>query len=281
MFKSQHPIICSPMNGVSDLKLALACAKAGIVPSLIPYTFASFEQFFHAIDIVLKESNDIHVAISFKDILKNIELIKNSGITHIEILDYEPDDLTIANKTIINELRSCGIKIFLKVLLPNVIDQFIDIIDAVTVKGSEAAGRSARDVKLETIIFNIKQTYPNLYIIASGGIKNSDDIKYLLSHGASAVSIGTLFAVSTESSIPQEVKEKLLKVTDSDIKRLKAGARQRAVIFNEQVSDDFNNTNGLLSGLKTGTTGHIFIGNAIHSINDIISVQEIVDHLVS
>jgi NAD(P)H-dependent flavin oxidoreductase YrpB (nitropropane dioxygenase family) len=269
------------MNGVSDLNLALACTRAGIVPSLIPYTFNSFEDFLEAVSMVLKEGGDIHVAISFKDIIDKAELIKNSGITHIEILDYEPNDITTANKHIINELRSHGIKIFLKVLLPYVIDQFIDIIDAVTVKGSEGAGRSAKDVKLETIIFDIKQSYPGLYIVASGGIKDSKDIKSLLANGASAVSIGTLFAMSKESSMSQEVKDKLLKLSSNDIKRLKGGARQRAVIFDEQFNDDFNNTNGLMSGLKTGLSGHVFVGNAINDIIDVISVQEIVDHLVS
>jgi NAD(P)H-dependent flavin oxidoreductase YrpB (nitropropane dioxygenase family) len=281
MFNSSYPIVCSPMNGVSDLKLAIACAKAGIVPSLIPYTFKSFNDFFQAVNVVLKESNDIHVAISFKDIINNAELIKSSGITHIEILDYIPSDITTANKNIINELRSTGIKILLKVLLPHVIDQFIDIIDAVTVKGSEGAGRSAKDIKLETIIFDVKQTYPGLYIIASGGIKNNNDIKSLLSLGASAVSIGTLFAVSEESPIPKEIKDKLLKTTINDIQRLKNGARQRAVIFDEHAEDDFNNTDGLMSGLQTGSSGHIFIGNAIDSVNEMLSVQQIVDHLVS
>lgn len=248
---------------------------------MIPYTFKSFKDFFHAVSIVLEESKDIHVAFSFEDIINNVELIKESGITHIEILDYDSDDLTAANKTIINELRSHGVKIFLKVLLPRIIDQFIDIIDAVTVKGSEGAGRSAKDVKLETIIFDIKQSYPELYIVASGGIKNSSDIKSLLAHGASAVSVGTLFAVCAESSVPHVVKEKLLKLTSNDIGRLKSGARQRAIIFNEQGIDDFNNTNGLMSGLQTGTTGHIFMDNALSDINEILSVQEIVDHLVS
>ena len=59
------------------------------------------------------------------------------------------------------------------------------------------------------------------------------------------------------------------------------GARQRAVVFDEHGDDDFNNTVGLYSGLRTGNSGHIFIGNAIDSITEMLSVQEIVDHLVS
>jgi|LauGreDrversion4_2_1035121.scaffolds.fasta_scaffold309537_1 NAD(P)H-dependent flavin oxidoreductase YrpB (nitropropane dioxygenase family) len=281
MFNSQHPIVCSPMNGVSDLKLAIACAQAGIVPSLFLHPYTNLADFSKSVTEVLSHCSNIHVSSSLKDITINAELIKKLGITHIEILEFENNDVSIDNKKIINDLRAAGIKVILKILLTHVIDQFIDIIDAVTIKGSEGAGRSAKDIKLEDAILDIKSKYPSLKIIASGGVKNKSDIESLLSLGACAVSIGTLFALSKESPIPNTVKNKLLQSTSDDIRRLKTGARQRAIIFDEQASDDFNNTNGLYSGLRTGTTGHIFVGNALDSITEILSVQEIVDCLVS
>lgn len=281
MFNSRYPIVCSPMNGVSDLKLAIACAQAGIVPSLFLHPFTKLDDFSKSVTEVLAYCSNIHVSSSLKDITTNADLIKKLGITHIEILEFENNDLSLDNKTIINDLRATGIKVILKILLTHVIDQFIDIIDAVTIKGSEGAGRSAKDIKLEDVILDIKSKYPGLKIIASGGVKNKSDIESLLSQGACAVSIGTLFALSKESPIPNTVKDKLLQSTSDDIRRLKTGARQRAIIFDEQATDDFNNTHGLYSGLRTGTTGHIFVGNALDSITEILSVQEIVDCLVS
>ena len=281
LFKSKYPIVCSPMNGVSDSKLARACAQAGIVPSLFLHPFTNLNDFSKSVTEVLAHCSNIHVSSSLKDITTNAELIKKLGITHIEILEFENNDLSIDNKIIINGLRSAGIKVILKILLIHVIDQFIDIIDAVTIKGSEGAGRSAKDIKLEDVILDIKSKYPSLKIIASGGVKNKSDIESLLALGACAVSIGTLFAMSKESPIPYAVKDKLLQSTSDDIRRLKTGARQRAIIFDEQTSDDFNNTHGLYSGLQTGTTGHIFVGNALDTITEIKSVQEIVDYLVS
>jgi len=281
MFNSRYPIVCSPMNGVSDLKLAIACAQAGIVPSLFLHPFTNLDNFSKSVIEVLSHCSNIHVSSSLKDITTNAELIKKLGITHIEILEFENNDISADNKIIINDLRASGIKVILKILLTHVIYQFIDIIDAVTIKGSEGAGRSAKDIKLEAVILDIKSKYPNLKIIASGGVKNKSDIESLLVLGACAVSIGTLFAMSKESPIPHAVKDKLLQSTSDDIRRLKTGARQRAIIFDEQTSDDFNNTHGLYSGLQTGTTGHIFVGNALDTITDILSVQEIVDCLVS
>lgn len=281
MFNSLYPIVCSPMNGVSDLKLAIACAQAGIVPSLFLHPFTNLDDFSKSVTEVLSHCSSIHVSSSLKDITTNAELIKKLGITHIEILEFENNDVSIDNKKIINDLRATGIKIILKILLTHIIDQFIDIIDAVTIKGSEGAGRSAKDIKLKDVILDIKSKYPSLKIIASGGVKNKSDIESLLSLGACAVSIGTLFALSKESPIPNTVKNKLLQSTSDDIRRLKTGARQRAIIFDERSSDDFNNTQGLYSGLYTGIKGHVFVGNAIDNITDILSVQEIVDCLVS
>jgi tRNA-dihydrouridine synthase len=203
-----------------------------------------------------------------------------SGITHIELLEFTESNLTDDNINKITLVRDSGIKIILKILTHNDIAPFIDIIDAVTIKGPEAAGRS-EDVDLISEIKAIRLQYPDLKIIASGGIKNNADIQKYISAGAEAVGIGTLFAMSRESSIPDIVKDKLLQSNSSDIRRLKMGARQRAVIFDEHINDDFNNTRGLYSGLATANSGHVFVGNAIDTITDVLSVREIVDHLTT
>jgi len=269
------------MNGVSDLSLALACAEAGIIPSLIPYP--DFKLFLENIEIYQSTGKELLIAISLKHLVndKLYGKILNSKITHIEFLDYDIGDISKENIDKINVLRENGKQIILKILMHTEIEPFKDIIDAVTIKGSESAGRSLEDVDLFKEIKAIKKTYPDIKIIASGGIKDKNDIEQCLRAGASAVGIGTLFAMSKESSMPKAVKDKLLQSTSRDIIRLKSGAQQRAVVFDEQSDDDFNNTQGLVQGLKTGTTGHVFVGNAVDSIKDILSVQEIVDHLVS
>ena len=37
--KTKYPIICAPMNGVSDVNLAIACSNSGIVASLVLYNY--------------------------------------------------------------------------------------------------------------------------------------------------------------------------------------------------------------------------------------------------
>jgi NAD(P)H-dependent flavin oxidoreductase YrpB (nitropropane dioxygenase family) len=282
MFNSRHPIVCAPMNGVSDLKLALACAQAGIVPSLIPYNYKDFNQFF--IDLSTYKNithSDIIIALRLDEVVDDRlhNKLMRSGITHIELLEFTESDLTDNNINKIQSIRNSGIKIILKVLTHNDISAYKNTIDAVTIKSNESAGRSEEGIDLISEIKTISSLYPNIKIIASGGVKNNTDLRLLLNEGATAVGIGTLFAMSKESSIPIHVKTKLLQKSSEDITRLKNGAQQRAVIFEEKSSDDFNNTIGLNTGLQTGTSGHIFVGNAIDTITDILSVQDIVNYL--
>jgi NAD(P)H-dependent flavin oxidoreductase YrpB (nitropropane dioxygenase family) len=283
LFKSKYPIVCAPMNGVSDLKLAVACYSAGIVPSFIPYNYKDFKEFFIAFnEYKIKTNGDVIVALRLNEVIDDRlhNKLTTLGITHIELLEFTESLLTDDAINKIKLIRNSGIKIILKILSHSDIAPYISIIDIITIKGPEAAGRS-EDIDLISEIKSIRLQYPDLKIIASGGIKNNTDIQKYMSAGANAVSIGTLFAMSKESSIPDTVKDKLLQSNSNDIRRLKMGARQRAVVFNEHGDDDFNNTVGLYSGLRTGNSGHIFIGNAIDSITEMLSVQEIVDHLVS
>lgn len=271
------------MNGVSDLPLALACDSAGIVPSLIPYNYKSFKEFFTELDTYKNTTKgDIIVALRLDEVV-DVRLhnkLMTSGITHIELLEFTESNLTDDTIDKITLMRDSGIKIILKILTMYDIAPFVNYIDCVTIKGPEAAGRS-EDIDLISEIKAIRLQYPDLKIIASGGIKNNADIQKYISAGADAVGIGTLFAMSKESSIPAAVKNKLLQSNSSDIRRLKMGARQRAVIFDEHDNDDFNNTQGLYSGLATADSGHVFVGNAIDTITDVLSVQEIVDHLTA
>jgi hypothetical protein len=271
------------MNGVSDLTLAMACYSAGIVPSLIPYNYKNFKEFFTELGTYKNTTKgDIIVAFRLDEVV-DVRLhnrLMTSGITHIELLEFSESNLTDDTIDKITLMRDSGIKIILKILTITDIAPFVNYIDWVTIKGPEAAGRS-EDIDLISEIKSICLQYPDLKIIASGGIKNNVDIQKYMSAGADAVGIGTLFAMSKESSIPDTVKEKLLQSNSSDIRRLKMGARQRAVIFDEHDNDDFNNTQGLYSGLSNADSGHVFVGNAIDTITDVLSVQEIVDHLIA
>ena len=58
-FKISHPILAAAMNQVSDVKLAVACSKAGILPSLSVYTWAeNYNIDYLVLENVMKDFQD-------------------------------------------------------------------------------------------------------------------------------------------------------------------------------------------------------------------------------
>ena len=49
LLTSKYPILCSPMNRVSEKNLAIACSKAGIFPSVISLSYIESESLKNAI----------------------------------------------------------------------------------------------------------------------------------------------------------------------------------------------------------------------------------------
>lgn len=262
------------MHSVSDLNLALACVDAGIVPSFIPSAYSSFEQFAQDYIKFNELTNFAQCVITLEyELLNSLEYVNllhaKSVIIEVigDIVDIESvknSNFTICPKTISRN--------YLKTLAPH--------ITSVIIKGNKAAGRCLDGIDLISMVSEIKTNYPWINIIASGGISTKEDIQDLLAAGASAVSIGTMFALCKESSMKPELKEKLINYNSSDISRVETGANQRGIIFSTVNSPDYNNTTGLQRGLVTGSSGHIYLGNAIDNIDSIKSLREIVKGLV-
>lgn len=278
ILNSKYPIICSGMNGVSDLKLALACAKAGITPSFVPYSHSSFSSFFTDYNEYKKQTDVIpFVCLGIKELLHD-KLYHNwlpRGIDLVEII--ESNNLDNQTKDMINELRDIGMFISLKILATNEIEEYIDVIDMVTIKGPEGAGRGNENINLLDETKRLRRKYPGLKIIASGGIKDKNDIENLIKSGADAVSIGTMFALSEESSIPSDVKLKIIKT--KSLSRLTKGAMNKGIIFDQIETDDFNNTKSNNIGISTGKSGHVNMGESVKYISVIETVETIVSKL--
>jgi NAD(P)H-dependent flavin oxidoreductase YrpB (nitropropane dioxygenase family) len=288
----KYPIICSPMNGVSDIGLAIACYHAGILPSIVQYSFHSDRK----LDLKLFEDGLVEYAnaTDYGNLLfaGNIDTFNDSNVlallvkyrvTHIEILDCE--DYNIKD---IYDL-SIQAKEHNIIVSPKLLDGFNDVkkiynnagpIDCVTIKGPNGAGRGIDSLVLEDEITKIKSTYPNITLIVSGGINTSRDIKRMLDLGANMVSLGTIFSMCKESKVSLLTKQKMINASYNDVERLGKGADQKALIFSSVEERDTNNTVGLFNGIRNGTKGHIYVGSGIDYINKIEPVKDIVNRLV-
>lgn len=286
-FNCRYPIVAAPMNQVSDLKLAIACYNSGIFPSLSLYNQVTNGKIdLEKLTRIIKDfqnstgSAEILLSLDIEDCFKLDvqELILNNKITHLEIIgdhDIVGSSNWPAFSALMKIFKHNKIKTILKAVYSNNVDKSLD---AVMLKGGLGAGRGLEHVDIDFELLKIKEKYPTVPIIISGGISKPHEIKKYMNLGCMAVAIGTLLAASEESCVSNETKERMIQSSYNDVTRIK-GVRQNALIFGKIEGDDYNNTNSLARGIQSPTDGHIFAGKSINSINEILPVKDIIENL--
>jgi hypothetical protein len=298
MLNSKYPILCVTMNKVSDLNLAFACHNAGIVPSLSIYSNTGFDvnkpdSYYNSdalndVDTYMEKTGSDEISFAFQaDIMHNDKFFNRLLKTKnrlIEIIEWTRADI-LDRKILerLEELQSQGRKIGLKsnksVTAKHKITSknLIDLSDYYLLKGAEGAGLVGEETTIDLVKNFHAATTKSL--VASGGITTAEDIRRMISAGASAVGIGTLFAMSEESRIPNEVKLKLLEKTKEDL--IKVNGSHRGIMFTTVTEHSNGNLDkSLVTGIETGQQGHINMGHGLLSIKNILPVKDIVDLLV-
>ena len=288
ILKSKYPIVAMAMNKVSDISLAIAVAKAGGVPS---FSIFNYKEHNMLEEDILKFKNTCNndkffISLGVEEFIsqKIIDIIFKYNIDLIELISdgkEEHPDMDIREERKNNTLKFLkdnNIKVFLKCVHPSQIENNKDI-TGIILKGRNGAGRGY--IQTETLFNHIKQRYPELSVIVSGGIGTADQVKYFIDKGALAVGIGTILAASKESLISLESKKKLVNASSSDLIRFPDKAQQSALLFKEVVDDNYNHTLGLKAGIVNPDEGHIFAGQSVDNITDIETVQTIINRLMN
>jgi NAD(P)H-dependent flavin oxidoreductase YrpB (nitropropane dioxygenase family) len=308
-FNCQFPVVCSGMHSVSNVNLAIAVKKAGCMPSFVAFNHVSadpsatpdenglrplaYDSKKLDADLTRYYANggDRNYILGMSTHLlvfsaQTLELLIKHRPAFIELFDTDQIDSTVF-RSIITTLRESGIKVIVKLLSSDTYLTLISqnnaksIIDGVVIKGSAAAGRVAKGgTDLITDVKILRATNPELIIIAQGGVHSSKNIIELQEAGADIVSIGTLFSLTEESSIPRETKLKMVASSYNDTKKI-GEANQNGIVFSSLPTDVENNTKGLRLGIHTGKTGHVFAGAALDHVNEIKTVQQVVDDLTA
>ncbi len=313
---TKHPIICLPMNRVSNIDLAIAVAKAGCLPSVIMVAYSAntgtvFREEKFKLDMLRMklEVGHCNIIVSMTDHFlslhheRMIKMIEMFGITHIEILPYYGNQVrNLKNGEAFDteayslesyvrhliKIKSSGCKIIVKCLaypIEPVSENLAkyNVIDAIVVKSAQGAGKvSDYNKNIFELTRKAKRKYPSVHVISSGGVSTSDDIKQCLESGATAVGIGTMFALSKESKIDIKTKEALISKTSEDIRALgRTGLGLNAIVFKDHKGPDDDNFSQSLDLGVRGAGGHLYVGHAINNIDQILSVEEIVSRLTS
>jgi NAD(P)H-dependent flavin oxidoreductase YrpB (nitropropane dioxygenase family) len=298
IFDSTYPILCAPMNKVSDLTLAIASYDSGIFPSISIFNYfdpkekrINYIELEKDLEIFRIKTGSSKILLSTSDNFLSDkefnEIYDRRNFTHLEIIIdsyscYYNDKKKIK---IIENLKNRNIFLILKIWdYKTVLSKIGNLMDGFVLKGPNGAGTIPVDcITLEQRLLEILNRKPDAKIIASGGIYNGDQVKKLFSIGADSVAIGTLFALTQESCISLESKLKILE-SNSEMLTSVSDLKQNALIFSKihsEYPEDYNNTFSLRHGIKSIDKGHVFVGKAIDKVKTILPLKAVVENLIT
>ncbi len=171
-------------------------------------------------------------------------------------------------------------------------------VDAVVAEGFEAGGHNGREETTTlTLIPQVRQA-TTLPLIAAGGIGSGKAIFATMVLGAEGVQIGTLFALSQESSASEAFKKCCLGLQEGDtmlsLKKISPTRLIKNQLYQriqnaEDNGADVEELRGILGkaaskrGIFEGDTetGELEIGQIVSSIKEIKPVTTIMDELIS
>ena len=300
VFQSPHPILEACMNRGSTVELAMAVHAAGGYPSLCSWTYNQHSQAMQRdLDrfVKLTNSNCIHLSFELNEFDNQIvhNIVRSYNIPTIEIIygktnTFRPTDseleLEVALLRLLGPLKEQGTRIFKRIY--ETVDQVTmdrHLLDGFCIKGAESAGFSSYTPVKETFLKQRELT-PGAMLIPYGGIGTADQVQDYIELGAEMVAVGTVLALSTESTMATETKLAAIQKQSQDLVESThdfggVKRKQSALKFgNYSGPDDLNGTIGLVRGLNGKKDSHVYLGHGIDHVNEILSCQEIIQRLV-
>jgi NAD(P)H-dependent flavin oxidoreductase YrpB (nitropropane dioxygenase family) len=301
VFQSRYPILEACMNKGSTLELAIAVFKAGGYPSLCSWTYngksnlmqRDLDRFVQATG-----SNRIHLSFELYEYsnAEVLDIIKSYHIPTIEIIfgekstfrqEKSQQQTTKDLVSLLDPVKALNTKVFQRIYeTVNQENMNKHLIDGFCIKGAESAGFSSY-IPIKETFLKQRELTPSALLIPYGGIGTSDQVKEYINLGAEMVAVGTVLALSMESSMAPETKLALLQKQSKDLIQFKhvigdTERKQNAIQFAPyQEPDDANRTMGLVFGLRGKNKGHVYLGKGIDHISEILPCQDIIQNLVS
>jgi NAD(P)H-dependent flavin oxidoreductase YrpB (nitropropane dioxygenase family) len=303
VFQSQFPILEACMNKGSTIELAIAVHQAGGYPSLCSWTYngkaklmqRDLDQF-----VETTGSNRIHLSFELNEYKHSevLSIVKSHGIPTIEIIYGDKntfadrpagteDELTSDLVELLKPIKNIGTKVF-KRLYENVNQKIMDkhLIDGFCIKGAESAGFSSY-TPIKEVFLRQRELTPTALLIPYGGVGTAEQVKEYIDLGAEIVAVGTVLALSAESSLSVETKLAAIKKQSKDLTQFlhtvgNVERKQNALQFEPyQGPDDANGTIGLIRGMRGKSDGHVYLGQGIDYVTEIQSCEQIIQRLAS
>ena len=199
----KYPIVQTGMGWVAGPKLVSASANAGALGILASATM-DFDQLKTSIAEVKSRTTKpfgVNLRADSADVKDRISLMIDEGIKVASFAQAPKPDL-------ISRLKDAGVVVIPSIGAKRHAEKVLDWgVDAVLVQGGEGGGHTGAvptTVLLPQVVDAVAGRVP---VIAAGGFFDGRGLVAALAYGASGIAMGTRFLLTSDSSVPQAVKE--------------------------------------------------------------------------
>ena len=294
LFGIQYPIIQGGMVWISGWRLAAAVSNAGGL-GLLGAGSMHPEMLIEHIH-KMKEATDkpwgVNVPLMYPEIDRLIQIIIDEGVKIVFTSAGSPKKYTA-------RLHEAGIKVAHVVSSSKFAKKCEEAgVDAVVAEGFEAGGHNGKEETTTLTLIPQVRKATTLPLIAAGGIGSGSAVLAAQALGAEGVQIGTLFAVTQESSASDAFKERCLQVGEGDtmlcLKKISPTRMIKNELFQRIAAAEDRGANAdelreILGkaaskrGIFEGDieNGEVEIGQIVSAINNIKTVDEVFADLLS
>lgn len=288
LFGIQYPIIQGGMVWISGWRLAAAVSNAGGL-GLLGAGSMHPEMLIEHIH-KMKEATDkpwgVNVPLMYPEIDRLIQIIIDEGVKIVFTSAGSPKKYTA-------RLHEAGIKVAHVVSSSKFAKKCEEAgVDAVVAEGFEAGGHNGKEETTTLTLIPQVRKATTLPLIAAGGIGSGSAVLAAMALGAEGVQIGTLFAVTQESSASNAFKERCLQVGEGDtmlcLKKISPTRMIKNELFQriaaaEDRGADADELREILGkaaskrGIFEGDieNGEVEIGQIVSAINNVKTVDEV------
>lgn len=292
LFGIKYPIVQGGMVWCSGWRLASAVSNAGGLGLLGAGSMHPETLIKHICK--MKDSTDkpwgINVPLMYPEIDRLMDIIIGEGVKIVFTSAGSPKKYT-------DMLHDADIKVAHVVSSSKFAAKCEEAgVDAVVAEGFEAGGHNGREETTTMTLIPQVRRATSLPLIAAGGIASGCAMLAAMALGAEGVQIGTLFALSRESSASDAFKQMCIGLQEGDtmlcLKRLSPTRLVKNALYNKVAEAEGRGASadelrGILGkaaskrGIFEGDTenGEIEIGQSVSSIREILSVDAIMRNL--
>lgn len=288
LFGIQYPIIQGGMVWISGWRLAASVSNAGGL-GLLGAGSMHPEMLIEHIH-KMKEATDkpwgVNVPLMYPEIDRLIQIIIDEGVKIVFTSAGSPKKYTA-------RLHEAGIKVAHVVSSSKFAKKCEEAgVDAVVAEGFEAGGHNGKEETTTLTLIPQVRKATTLPLIAAGGIGSGSAVLAAQALGAEGVQIGTLFAVTQESSASDAFKERCLQVGEGDtmlcLKKISPTRMIKNELFQRIAAAEDRGANAdelreILGkaaskrGIFEGDieNGEVEIGQIVSAINNVKTVDEV------